>query len=85
MNLKTYLLTHNVGGEEMARRITERSKLECTGAAVRNWADGIRMPTVELAQALCDATDGEVTIQDLHEFRLAKIRSELPPAQAEVA
>lgn len=48
----------------------------CTGQAVRRYRTGDRMPEPEMIEKIGTATNGLVTIQDLHRVRLAKRRAE---------
>jgi DNA-binding transcriptional regulator YdaS (Cro superfamily) len=43
--------------------------------AVRRYAQGSRMPEPEIAQRIVEVTEGAVSIQDLHDTRLAFLRS----------
>ena len=79
MNLKSYMEDRAISGEKMAEVIGN-----VTGAAVLLWAKGARMPSPEIAERIVDITSGLVTVQDLHETRLAFLRSSsAAPAPAE--
>lgn len=66
MNLKSYMDANSINGERMAEIIGD-----VTGAAVRLWMTGARMPTAEIAERIVNVTGGVVTVQDMHEARLA--------------
>ena len=83
MNLKSYMEDRPINGEKMAELIGD-----VTGAAVRLWMTGARMPSAEIAERIVEVTGGEVTVQDMHETRMAFIRTETPapkPIQGEEA
>jgi hypothetical protein len=56
-----------------------------TGAAVLLWRIGARMPLPEICERILDVTEGLVTVQDLHETRLAYLRANPASNPAEVA
>lgn len=70
MDLKTYMDDRSLTGEKMAEIIGN-----VTGAAVLNWKLGSRMPSPEIAERIFGVTGGAVTVQDMHETRLAFMRS----------
>ena len=75
MDLKSYMDDRQISGERMAEIIGG-----LTGAAVRLWMTGARMPSPEIAERIFVVTNSQVTVQDLHETRLAFIRAnDLPP------
>jgi len=65
MTLDSYLTEHKISGEEFGRRIG------LTGMAVRRYCRGERMPEADTIEKIRAATDGAVTVTDLHETRLA--------------
>lgn len=68
MRLSKWLEKTGTGTTEFARRI------DTTDEAVRRYCQGRRMPEPEIAQRIVDATNGQVTVQDLHEARLEFLR-----------
>lgn len=70
-------------GGLMARLIEEKTGEKYALHDVLRWANGERMPRPEAAQAIQDATDGQVTIMDLHRVRLARLRAEAEASVAE--
>lgn len=65
MNLKTYMEERSINSERMAELIGK-----VTGAGVRLWMTGARMPSAEIAERIFEVTDRLVTVQDMHETRL---------------
>lgn len=65
MKLRDWLAAGAMTPDEMAKRI------DVTGEAVRRYCSGARMPKPEIARRIYEVTGGEVTVQDLHEQRLA--------------
>ncbi len=80
MNLKSYMDDRAINGEKMAEVIGG-----VTGAAVRLWMTGARMPSPEIAERIVGITDGAVTVQDMHETRLAFLRVSNPAQPDEAA
>jgi DNA-binding transcriptional regulator YdaS (Cro superfamily) len=79
MDLKSYMSDRALGGKKMAEIIGD-----VTGAAVRLWMTGARMPSAEIAERIVKATDGAVTVQDLHNTRLEFLNA-APHPHSEVA
>lgn len=48
-----------------------------TPEAVRRYVQGLRMPPPIVAQRIVEQTNGQVSIQDLHETRLAYLRTKV--------
>lgn len=51
------------------------AEIGITGEAVRRYRSGSRMPEPEIVEKLVVATNGAVTVQDLHDTRLTFLRS----------
>lgn len=69
MTLDQFLRSSKFSVEEFAL------KIGVTSEAVRRYRSGRRMPEPLIAQRIVDASKGRVTIQDLHEVRVAHLRS----------
>jgi DNA-binding transcriptional regulator YdaS (Cro superfamily) len=69
MTLDQWLTEHNVSSQEFGRRV------DVTGEAVRRWRSGERMPEPEMVETINSETNGQVSIADLHEMRLAFLRA----------
>lgn len=76
MNLRTYMKLHNISDSAFS------AVLGCSAGSVRKWRFGERMPEPEIAQRIVDATEGSVTVQDLHDARMAFLRGAQPPEAA---
>lgn len=50
--------------------------LGCSGQAVRHWRAGARMPDADMRERIVAATGGAVSVQDMHETRLAFLRAQ---------
>lgn len=72
MTLDQWLNSRKISAEEFGKT------LDCSGQAVRYWRSGLRAPDADMAAKIVAATEGEVTVQDLHETRLKFLRSGLP-------
>lgn len=70
MQLETYIKENRLSFAEFAKTLGG-----CSGEAVRLWSAGRRMPEPEIAQRIVEVTEGAVSIQDLHDTRLAFLRS----------
>jgi DNA-binding transcriptional regulator YdaS (Cro superfamily) len=70
MDLKSHMAKSELTGEAMAELIGG-----VTGAAVRLWMAGARMPSPEIAERIVEVTGGKVTVQDMHETRLEYTRA----------
>ena len=68
MTLDQWLNSRKISAEEFGKT------LDCSGQAVRYWRSGLRAPDADMAAKIVAATDGEVTVQDLHETRLSYLR-----------
>ena len=66
MKLSDWLKASDMSAEAFGR------KIERTGEAVRLWSAGKRMPGPLVAQKIFHATDGDVTIQDMHDAWIAQ-------------
>lgn len=69
MELKSYMSSNGIDDASMAHT------LGCSAGSVRKWRYGERMPEPEIAQRIVEVTEGAVSIQDLHDTRLAFLRS----------
>lgn len=69
MTLSEWIDESNRSLEEFARAIG------VTSEAVRRYRAGARMPEPLVAQRIVEETNGRVGIQDLHQVRLAFLRS----------
>lgn len=69
MTLSEWIDESNRSLEEFARAIG------VTSEAVRRYRAGTRMPEPLVAQRIVEETNGRVGIQDLHQVRLAFLRS----------
>ncbi len=78
MDLKTYMDDRSLTGEKMAEIIGD-----VTGAAVLNWKLGSRMPSPKIAERIFEVTEGAVTVQDMHDTRLAFVRANPKPSEVE--
>lgn len=56
--------------------------LGCSAGSVRKWRFGERMPEPEIAQRIVEVTEGAVSVQDMHETRLAFLRNSSSPEAA---
>jgi hypothetical protein len=70
MDIQSYIDSKNLTFEKMAAEIGN-----VTGAGVRYWALGARMPSPEFVERIVEITEGAVSVQDMHETRLAFVRS----------
>lgn len=76
MNLDDWMNKNAVSSEDLGKTIG------FTGQAVRRYRTGERMPDAETSHKIWLATSGLVTVQDLHETRLAFVRSAPKPTEA---
>lgn len=72
MKLTDWLAAGGLSPEKFAKEIG------VTGEAVRRYRTGARMPGPEIAQKIYLATQGEVTVQDLHEQCLSFLAARSP-------
>ena len=79
MTLDSWLTEKKLKSEEFAAMIGT------TGEAVRRYRTGHRFPEPMIVESIVNATDGEVTVQDLHETRLAFLRQSQSDASPEAA
>lgn len=70
MNLKSFIDEEGIKADKLAEMVGG-----VTGAAVRLWLAGARMPSAEAIEKIFEITGGRVTIVDLHESRMAFIRA----------
>lgn len=68
MTLDDWLTAKNINAERFG------TILGCSGQAVRHWRLGARMPDADMLEKIVAATDGAVTVQDMHETRLTWLR-----------
>lgn len=76
MDLRSYMKLKSISDADLG------NVLGCSSGSVRKWRFGERMPEPEIAQRIVDVTDGVVTVQDLHETRLAFLRGSSSPEAA---
>lgn len=74
MRLKNFLQIERLSSAEFAAKLGG-----VTGEAVRLWAAGLRMPEPLAIEKIVDVTKGQVTVQDLHDQRVERLK------QAEVS
>lgn len=76
MKLSAWLADNKKSAEQLGK------ELGCTGQAVRRWCSGDRMPDASMIEKIEIATGGAVTLQDLHDTRLAFLKASADPAPA---
>ena len=82
MTLDDWIRNNGLDAEKFGK------SLNLTGQSVRRYRSGERMPDAETVEQIRIATNGAVTIADLHQAHLAFIRSnpaEPKPTQGEEA
>lgn len=79
MTLNEWMISNCVNAEVFGK------KLGCAGQTVRRYCSGERFPDARVSEQIVTATGGSVSLQDLHETRLAFLRSISPQPEAEVA
>lgn len=75
MKLKDFMEAKHLTAADFARLLGD-----VTGEAVRLWATGRRMPEPLIAEKIVEVTKGKVTVQDLHDARMAFLRGEVSEA-----
>jgi hypothetical protein len=79
MTLDEWMTKSSISAEDFGKW------LECSGQAVRRYRSGERSPDALMSERIVMATDGQVTVQDMHNTRLAFLSSTEPQPQSEVA
>lgn len=74
MTLDQWLLEKDLSAEAFARQLSDDSR-SCTGEAVRLWRKGARQPDAVMTEKIVAATDGQVTVEDLHKTRLSFLKA----------
>lgn len=77
MTLDHWLTSQNLSAEKFGET------LGCSGQAVRYWRSGARSPDADVVARIVAATGGAVTVDDMHEIRLAHLNATTPSAAAE--
>jgi len=70
MTLDEWMTEVKLTAEELGKT------LDCSGQAVRRYRSGERMPDTEMAEKIIKASDGAVTIEDLHQARVQFLKAE---------
>lgn len=73
MTLDAWLSRENISAEKFGETVG------CSGQAVRRWRCGARMPDAASLEKIVAATGGAVTVQAMHETRLAHLRENKEP------
>lgn len=69
---------HKLTAYRLSKRMTQANlakMLRTTKATISRWEAGKRKPSLSQALAIVKATNGKVTVQDLHDARIATIKS----------
>lgn len=74
MTLDHWLTSNGISAEDFGKT------LGFSGQAVRYWRSGSRMPDANVVQRIVDATDGAVSVIDMHETRRGWLAAQQPEA-----
>lgn len=74
MKLTDWMTSRALSPDDLAKQIG------VTAEAVRRYRTGSRMPEPLIAEKIVEVTKGKVTVQDLHDARMAFLRGEVSEA-----